>query len=257
MRPIVSLLMVALLSVLSAGCDDTPTSPTDSAPISQTDLRLGTGAEAVTNTTLTVHYTGWFYNGADSTQKGAMFDSSAGGTGFEFTLGVGQVIAGWDRGVAGMKVGGLRRLVVPPSLGYGPVRSGVIPPNATLLFEVELLAVETRCCGTVGSGFTTGSDRPGSPANRAADAAQERGNAVVHPAFPHVVRIVSLEADHVELAVDGEAVVDPALEAAAELPPPARRSQPKRLRAARHRHGHAIDGDGPVVNASVVAMVAR
>jgi FKBP-type peptidyl-prolyl cis-trans isomerase len=143
MRSIVSLLLVALLLLVAAGCDDTPAGPTNNAPYSQTDLRLGTGAEAVTNATLTVHYTGWFFNAADSAQKGAMFDSSAGGTGFSFTLGVGQVIAGWDRGVAGMKVGGLRRLVIHPSLAYGPIRSGVIPPNATLLFEVELLAVET------------------------------------------------------------------------------------------------------------------
>jgi FKBP-type peptidyl-prolyl cis-trans isomerase len=104
------------------------------------DTVAGAGAEAAKGNQVSVHYTGWLYtNGV----AGAKFDSSKDrGQPFRFSLGGGQVIRGWDEGVAGMKVGGTRRLVIPPELGYG-VRGagGVIPPNATLLFEVELLAV--------------------------------------------------------------------------------------------------------------------
>lgn len=126
------------------GCTPSPSSPTNSAPFSQRDLLVGTGDDAVAGKSLTVNYTGWLYNASQPDQKGARFDSSLGEgrTPFVFTLGAGQVIAGWDQGLVGMKVGGLRRLVVPPSLGYGGVRNGPIPPNATLLFEVELIAVE-------------------------------------------------------------------------------------------------------------------
>lgn len=141
-RSTFTLVALVVLSVIAAGCDDSPTSPSNNAPFSQTDLRLGTGADAVAGRLLTVHYTGWYYNASQPDQKGVQFDSSAGQTPFSFTLGAGQVISGWDRGVAGMKVGGVRRLVVPPSLGYGSARNGPIPPNATLLFEIELLEVQ-------------------------------------------------------------------------------------------------------------------
>jgi FKBP-type peptidyl-prolyl cis-trans isomerase FkpA len=100
----------------------------------------GTGAEAKAGQDVTVHYTGWLYeNGA----VGAKFDSSKDRNDpFGFSLGAGMVIRGWDEGVQGMKVGGTRRLVIPPQLGYGARGAGgVIPPNATLLFEVELLGV--------------------------------------------------------------------------------------------------------------------
>jgi FKBP-type peptidyl-prolyl cis-trans isomerase FkpA len=134
---------VMILSAVMAGCDDSsPTSPSNFAPFSQTDLRMGTGADAVSGRALTVHYTGWFYNESRPDNKGPQFDSSAGGDPFTFTLGVGQVIAGWDQGASGMRVGGLRRLVIPPSLAYGASRNGPIPPNATLVFELELLAVQ-------------------------------------------------------------------------------------------------------------------
>jgi FKBP-type peptidyl-prolyl cis-trans isomerase FkpA len=129
------------LIAAAAGCDDSPTSP-NNAPFSQTDLRVGTGDDAVTGRVLTVHYTGWLYNAGEADLRGAQFDSSVGRTPFSFVLGAGQVISGWDQGLAGMKVGGLRRLVIPPSLAYGDTRSGPIPPNATLLFEIELIAVE-------------------------------------------------------------------------------------------------------------------
>lgn len=130
------------LVIAAAACGDSPTGPVNIARFSQTDLVVGTGAEAVAGKTLTVHYTGWLYNEDRTDQKGAQFDSSAGRAPLTFTLGVGQVIAGWDQGLVGMKVGGQRRLVIPPSLGYGGARNGPIPPNATLLFDVELLAVE-------------------------------------------------------------------------------------------------------------------
>jgi FKBP-type peptidyl-prolyl cis-trans isomerase FkpA len=104
------------------------------------DTVTGNGAEAAKGNYVAVHYTGWLYvNGV----AGNKFDSSKDrGQPFKFPLGGGQVIRGWDEGVAGMKVGGTRRLVIPPELGYGARGAGgVIPPNATLLFEVELLGV--------------------------------------------------------------------------------------------------------------------
>ena len=104
------------------------------------DTVAGSGTEAVNGNQVSVQYTGWLFNNG---QAGAKFDSSKDrGQPFRFSLGGGQVIRGWDEGVAGMKVGGTRRLVIPPELGYGTRGAGgVIPPNATLLFEVELLGV--------------------------------------------------------------------------------------------------------------------
>jgi FKBP-type peptidyl-prolyl cis-trans isomerase FkpA len=137
----VRLAMVCVaLGVALGACGSSPTSPT-SAPFSQTDLRVGSGADAAAGKVVTVHYTGWLYDGSRSDGKGVQFETSVGGTPFSFTLGFGQVIAGWDQGLPGMKVGGLRRLVIPPSLAYGSVRNGPIPPNATLIFEVELIDV--------------------------------------------------------------------------------------------------------------------
>jgi FKBP-type peptidyl-prolyl cis-trans isomerase len=106
-----------------------------------TDTKVGTGAEATPGHKVSVHYTGWLYQ---NDKKGAKFDSSLDrGEPFEFTLGAHQVIRGWDEGVAGMKVGGKRTLIIPPDLGYGARGAGgVIPPNATLTFDVELLNVD-------------------------------------------------------------------------------------------------------------------
>jgi len=134
-------IVCTLLAGLAA-CSDSPSSPTPPPTFTQTDLRLGTGTEAIAGKALTVHYTGWLYNGAATDHKGVQFDSSVGLTPFTFTLGSGQVITGWDTGLVGMKSGGVRQLVVPPSLGYGGVRNGPIPPFSTLIFEIELLEVK-------------------------------------------------------------------------------------------------------------------
>ena len=139
---LLALLTLAVVVAVVTSCSDSPTAPTNYAPFSQTDLRVGTGGDAVAGKVLTVNYTGWFYGESRPEKKGPVFDSSEGGDPFTFTVGVGDVIAGWDQGTLGMKVGGLRRLVVPPSLAYGSFRSGPIPPNATLVFEIELLDVQ-------------------------------------------------------------------------------------------------------------------
>lgn len=106
-----------------------------------TDTKTGDGATATPGSKVSVHYTGWLYNNG---AKGTKFDSSVDrGKPFQFTLGAHQVIAGWDEGVAGMKVGGKRTLIIPPELGYGARGAGgVIPSNATLMFDVELLGVQ-------------------------------------------------------------------------------------------------------------------
>jgi len=108
-----------------------------------TDTKVGEGEEAVAGMQVAVHYTGWLYDEAAADHKGTKFDSSHNrGTPFRFELGAGMVIQGWDEGVAGMRVGGMRTLIIPPEKGYGARGAGgVIPPNATLLFEVELLGL--------------------------------------------------------------------------------------------------------------------
>ena len=111
--------------------------PTTPNGLTYQDIVEGTGAEAIKGMQVSVHYTGWLMDGTK-------FDSSKDrNEPFEFPLGAGQVIRGWDEGVTGMKVGGTRKLTIPPSLGYGARGAGgVIPPNATLEFEVELLGVD-------------------------------------------------------------------------------------------------------------------
>ena len=109
-----------------------------------TDGKVGNGTVATAGKNVTVHYTGWLYDPNKPDKHGKKFDSSKDhGEPFEFKLGGGQVIRGWDQGVAGMKVGGSRTLVIPSELGYGQRGAGgVIPPNATLVFDVELLGVK-------------------------------------------------------------------------------------------------------------------
>lgn len=132
---------------LPALAQEPPAAPTAPAAVLQvTDLVPGIGDAALPGMTVVVHYTGWLYDAAAKDQRGKQFDSSRDRRQpFSFPLGNGHVIKGWEQGVPGMKVGGLRRLVIPPALAYGArsVGNGLIPPHSTLLFEVELLAVET------------------------------------------------------------------------------------------------------------------
>lgn len=128
-----------LLSSAVAGCNQSNTTgPSISAAYSQSDLRLGTGTEAAAGKNVTVTYTGWLYDPTKVDHKGLQFDSNVDGTPFTFTLGTQQVIAGWDQGLPGMKVGGLRQLTIPAALAYGGIRNGPIPPFASLVFEIEL-----------------------------------------------------------------------------------------------------------------------
>jgi len=117
--------------------------PAGMAPAySATDSVIGSGATVTSGKTVTVHYTGWLYNGNASNLRSTRFETSVGGTPFSFKIGIGQVIAGWDQGVLGMRVGGKRTLVLPASLAYGTTGSGtVILPNAGLVFEVEVLSI--------------------------------------------------------------------------------------------------------------------
>ena len=136
-----ALLLVSLTSP-SLAADGAPGKMTELANgLKYTDTNVGTGAEATKGHKVSVHYTGWLYNNG---AKGAKFDSSLDrGQPFAFGLGAGQVIQGWDEGVAGMKIGGKRTLIIPPELGYGARGApGAIPPNATLMFDVELLGVQ-------------------------------------------------------------------------------------------------------------------
>jgi peptidylprolyl isomerase len=126
---------------ISAAAQSPGKTMTTASGLQIADIKAGTGATPKTGQICVMHYTGWLYqNGA----KGAKFDSSVDrGQPFEFPIGTGRVIKGWDEGVASMKVGGKRTLIIPPDLGYGARGAGgVIPPNATLIFEVELLGVK-------------------------------------------------------------------------------------------------------------------
>jgi len=132
---------VTAAETTAAPAATTPTG-SESMALQKTDLAPGAGAEISSGQNALVHYTGWLFDAAAPENKGKQFDSSAGGEPFEFPLGAATVIAGWDQGVAGMKVGGKRRLVIPPEMGYAARGvPGVIPPNATLLFEVELVEI--------------------------------------------------------------------------------------------------------------------
>ena len=140
LRPIsiASALLSSLLIVSSVFAVDTKVI-TKPSGLKYEDQKVGDGIEAVAGKNVSVHYTGWLN---EKGTKGAKFDSSVDrGQPFEFALGAGQVIAGWDQGFAGMKVGGKRILTIPPEMGYGAGQVGPIPPNSTLIFEVELLGV--------------------------------------------------------------------------------------------------------------------
>ncbi len=131
MRQIACRILLLIGTILLVGCSG--------SELKVVDKKVGTGDEAVTGATLTMHYTGWLY---ENGQKGKQFDSSRGGSPFDFKLGAGEVIEGWDEGIRGMKAGGVRELIIPPEKAYGTRGAPPdIPPNATLLFEVELLHV--------------------------------------------------------------------------------------------------------------------
>jgi peptidylprolyl isomerase len=144
--PLMAILAAVVLTSIAAMTSDDPASAapksvTTSSGLQIIDTKVGTGASPKQGQTAVVHYTGWLYeNGA----KGEKFDSSVDrGQPFEFPVGQGRVIKGWDEGVASMKIGGKRTLIVPPLLGYGQRGAGgAIPPNATLMFDVELLGVK-------------------------------------------------------------------------------------------------------------------
>jgi peptidylprolyl isomerase len=133
--------IVAAVAPTEAAAQTTGATMTTPSGLKITDTQAGTGATPKTGQTCVMHYTGWLYQDG---KKGAKFDSSVDrGQPFEFPIGTGRVIKGWDEGVASMNVGGKRTLIIPPELGYGARGAGaVIPPNATLLFEVELLGVK-------------------------------------------------------------------------------------------------------------------
>ena len=135
---------LALACALAAACGDSPASPAANTPFSSTDLRIGAGVVAEPGSIIVVNYTGWLYDSTKSDMKGLQFDTSVGEglLPLEFELGAGSVIRGWDLGLIGLKVGGLRKLVIPPSLAYGGARQGPIPPNTSLVFEVELIEVK-------------------------------------------------------------------------------------------------------------------
>lgn len=146
--------VVAMALILMGGCDmknngnekqeGSTMTDTKTTGLVKTDTKVGSGAEAVNNKLVIVHYTGWLYDTKAPQNRGAKFDSSVDrGQPFDFMLGAGQVIKGWDQGVAGMKVGGQRTLIIPSEMAYGSRGAGgVIPPNATLMFDVELLDVK-------------------------------------------------------------------------------------------------------------------
>ena len=136
-------LLMLLALVCASACGSSSTSPSSvNVPFSATDLTVGTGATATAGRVVSMNYTGWLYDASKTDNKGTQFDTSIGRGVFSFTLGVGQVIAGWDQGVPGMKVGASRRLIIPPSLGYGSAGAGPIPGNATLVFDVTLVSVQ-------------------------------------------------------------------------------------------------------------------
>jgi FKBP-type peptidyl-prolyl cis-trans isomerase FkpA len=138
----VRFILGSIVVVAAAACSSS-TSPTmtSNAPYSQTDLVVGTGATAAAGNRITVSYTGWLYDATQPSGKGKQFETNP--SYGPFFIGTGAVIKGWDQGVVGMKVGGQRRLVIPPELAYGSAgtTNGVIPPNATLVFDIALLGV--------------------------------------------------------------------------------------------------------------------
>ena len=142
-------LLIVAIAVVAAGCNsDGNSNPNDPSQVkiefTVTDLVVGTGNPAAAGNSVTVNYTGWLYNGGNPESKGTQFDTNVGpgGTPFPVTIGRSQVIPGFQQGIIGMRVGGKRRVYIPTELAYGPAGAGgVIPPNAALVFEIELLTL--------------------------------------------------------------------------------------------------------------------
>lgn len=139
-----AVLVTAFSTAACGGNDAAPTQAFDVSSLQLTDTVVGSGAQATAGRFLNVHYTGWLYNPNAAGNKGTQFDSSrTRNQTYPFVLGAGSVIRGWDQGVLGMRVGGLRTLIIPSSLGYGSQGSGqTIPPNSALVFEIELVSVQ-------------------------------------------------------------------------------------------------------------------
>jgi FKBP-type peptidyl-prolyl cis-trans isomerase FkpA len=130
---------VLLGAVACNGTSGSTLAPTSAGTFTISDLVAGTGTQAVAGNRVTVSYTGWLYDTSQTNGKGKQFDTSSS---FSFTIGAGQVIKGWDQGVAGMRVGGQRRLIIPPDLAYGNQAVGsTIPANATLVFDITLISI--------------------------------------------------------------------------------------------------------------------
>lgn len=141
------LLVCVAVALVAAGCESeeggNPSDPSQvTVQFSTTDITVGTGPQVVAGNRVTVHYTGWLYNPSGPESKGAQFDSSVGSTPLEFVVGSSNIIPGFQQGVLGMQVGGKRRVYMPPNLAYGAAgRPPVIPPNASLVFEIDLLTL--------------------------------------------------------------------------------------------------------------------
>ena len=138
---IIATLSCALFLTACGGSDDEAAAIVP-VTMSKADLAVGTGSEAINGDLVTVAYTGWLYDTTKTGNKGAKFDEATAASPFTFQLGKAAVIAGWDQGVVGMRVGGKRVLVIPPGLAYGAEAKGSIPANSTLLFEIEVLAIK-------------------------------------------------------------------------------------------------------------------
>jgi len=141
--------LLILVGVCSAACEDSNANPTDPSQVNieftTTDITVGTGNQAAVGNTVTVHYTGWLYNSSNTESKGTQFDTSLDGDPpLQIIIGQRRVITGFEQALVGMRVGGKRRVYIPSGLAYGPSGSsnGAIPPNAALVFEIEMITLQ-------------------------------------------------------------------------------------------------------------------
>jgi FKBP-type peptidyl-prolyl cis-trans isomerase FkpA len=126
------------LTFAMAGAQSAPTP----LALTKTDTKVGSGSQAVTGSTVTVHYTGWLLAPKQKLQHGPQFDTSRDGKPFTFKLGEGAVVKGWDEGIRGMRAGGKRTLIVPAAMGFGKKGLGAVPPTANLIFDIDLISVK-------------------------------------------------------------------------------------------------------------------